>query len=183
MDGLHDEGPTPKATLLSARCLAPRGGQTEFCSTYAAWEDLSEADRRLCEPLRIVHSLVASKRVTDPDASEETLRRWSEHRGESLHPLVWQHDSGRRSLILGMTVDHVQGMPEAESRALLERLSAHTTRPENVYRHEWQVGDLVIWNNCGVLHRVIPYDANSGRLMHRTTLHGVEKIRGVERSN
>ena len=80
-----------------------------------------------------------------------------------------------------MTVDHVADLPEAESRALIERLGAHATRRENVYRHEWQIGDLIIWNNCGVTHRVIPYDPNSGRLMHRTTLHGFEKIEGVGR--
>jgi alpha-ketoglutarate-dependent taurine dioxygenase len=81
-----------------------------------------------------------------------------------------------------MAADHVEGMPEAESRALLARLAAHTTRPENVYRHEWRIGDLVMWNNCGVMHRVIPYDPGCGRLMHRTTLYGVDRIRGIERS-
>jgi alpha-ketoglutarate-dependent taurine dioxygenase len=183
MDGLHDEGPPPKATLLSARRLSPSGGQTEFCSTYAAYEDLPEAERRRCDGLRVVHSLVASKRYTDPDATPEELERWRGHRGEKEHPLVWQHRSGRKSVILGMTVDHVANLPREESRALVQRLSAHATRPDNVYRHEWQVGDLIMWDNCGVLHRVVSYDPNSGRLMHRTTLHGVERIRGVERAD
>ena len=58
-----------------------------------------------------------------------------------------------------------------ESRPI-QRLSAHATRRENVYRHEWQLGDLLIWNNCGVMHRVIPYDPDSGRMMHRTTCTG-----------
>ena len=79
-----------------------------------------------------------------------------------------------------MTVDHVVGMPAAESRALVEKLTGHATRPEIVYRHEWQIGDLLIWDNCGVMHRATPYDAQSGRLMHRTTLHGVERIEGVK---
>ena len=81
-----------------------------------------------------------------------------------------------------MTVDHVTGMPEAASRALIEKLTAHSTRREIVYRHEWQVGDLLMWDNCGVMHRVIPYDASSGRMMHRTTLYGVETIEGVARA-
>jgi alpha-ketoglutarate-dependent taurine dioxygenase len=183
IDGLHDDGPPPKATLLSARRLSPTGGQTEFCSTYAAYEDLPEAERRGCESLRVVHSLVASKRYTDPNATPEELKRWRNHRGETEHPLVWQHRSGRKSLILGMTVDHVSGLPEAEGRALIGRLSAHATRPDNVYRHDWQIGDLVLWDNCGVMHRVTPYDPDSGRLMHRTTLHGVERIEGVERAD
>jgi alpha-ketoglutarate-dependent taurine dioxygenase len=67
-------------------------------------------------------------------------------------------------------------MSDGESRALLAKLEAHATRREIVYQHEWQAGDLVIWDNCGTMHRVIPYDASSGRMMHRTTLHGVEAI-------
>ena len=77
-------------------------------------------------------------------------------------------------------MDHVLDVPEAESREIIERLWVHATRRENVYRHEWTVGDLVIWHNHGVMHRVIPYDANSGRMMHRTTLFGEEQIRGGE---
>jgi alpha-ketoglutarate-dependent taurine dioxygenase len=79
-----------------------------------------------------------------------------------------------------MSSDHVVSMPEAESRALIEKLTAHATRREIVYRHEWTIGDLLMWDNCGVMHRVIPYDADSGRMMHRTTLYGIEKIKGVE---
>ena len=82
-----------------------------------------------------------------------------------------------------MSVDHVLDMPEAQGRALIEKLTAHAIRRENVYRHEWQIGDILIWDNCGVMHHAIPYEANSGRLMHRTVLHGVETIVGVERSN
>jgi alpha-ketoglutarate-dependent taurine dioxygenase len=85
--------------------------------------------------------------------------------------------------VLGMSVDHVVGMPEAESRALIEKLTAHATRRENVYRHEWQAGDILIWDNCGVMHRATPYEADSGRLMHRTVLHGVEAIVGVAPTN
>ena len=182
IDGMTGEGPPAKATMLSARRLSPTGGQTEFCSTYAAYEDLSEADRKHCESLRVVHSLEASKRNTDPDATPEELARARRRVSPKVHPIVWHHDSGRKSLILGMTVDHVEGMPEVEGRALIERLTEHTTRPENVYRHEWQIGDLVIWNNCGVMHRVVPYDPGSGRMLHRTTLYGVEKIQGVGRT-
>jgi alpha-ketoglutarate-dependent taurine dioxygenase len=98
----------------------------------------------------------------------------------SEHPLVWRHRSGRKSLVLGMSVDHVVGLPEGESRALVDRLTAHATRPEIVYSHAWQVGDLLIWDNCGVMHRATPYDPSSGRLMHRTTLYGVERIEGVQ---
>jgi alpha-ketoglutarate-dependent taurine dioxygenase len=191
IDGLFEDGPPTKATMLSARRLSATGGQTEFCNTYAAYDDLAEGEQPYYESLRIVHTLEASQRATNPDPSPEEQARWraaearrerSGRIGAKEHPLVWHHRSGRKSLVLGMSVDHVTGLPEAESRALIEKLTAHATRRENVYRHEWQVGDVLIWDNCGVMHRAIPYDAKSGRLMHRTVLHGVERIEGVERT-
>lgn len=189
IDGLFEDGPPPKATLLSARRLSPSGGQTEFCSTYAAYDDLPEAEKERDETLRIVHTLEATFRATHPNPSPEDQASWRRvesardrtgRRGEKEHPLVWHHRSGRKSLVLGISVDHVVGLPEGESRALLAKLSEHATRREIVYRHEWTTGDLLMWDNCGVMHRVIPYDLDSGRLMHRTTLYGVERIEGVE---
>jgi alpha-ketoglutarate-dependent taurine dioxygenase len=187
--GYDGDPPPPKATMLSARRLSATGGQTEFCNMYAAYDDLPERDKEYYESLRILHSLEASQRAARPNLSREEEAKWREaeaererqgRRGAKEHPLVWHHRSGRKSLILGMTVEHVVGMPEAESRALIEKLSAHATRPEIVYRHEWTIGDLLMWDNCGVMHRATPYDENSRRLMHRTTLYGVEKIKGVE---
>lgn len=192
IDGLFEDGPPPKATLLSAKRLSATGGQTEFCNTYAAYDDLPEQERKTYESLRIVHSLEASKRATRGETSAEEQASWREAEarrersgriGEKEHPLVWRHRSGRKSLVLGMSVDHVVGLPEAESRALIAKLTAHATRRENVYRHEWEVGDLLMWDNCGVMHHAIPYDASSGRLMHRTVLRGVESIEGVARSD
>ena len=192
IDGLFEDGPPPRATMLSARRLPAKGGQTEFCNAYAAYDDLSQGERTHYESLRIVHSLAASNRATNPNPTPEEQASWREAEarrersgriGAKAHPLVWHHRSGRRSLVLGMSVDHVVGMPEAESRALIEKLTAHATRRENVYRHEWQLGDILIWDNCGVMHRAIPYDASSGRLMHRTVLHGVEAIVGVQGTN
>ncbi len=189
IDGLFDDGPPPKATMLSARRVSVTGGQTEFCNTYAAYDDLPEAERKSYESVRIVHSLEASNRATNPNPTPEEAASWREAEarrdrsgriGAKEHPLVWRHRTGRKSLVLGMTVDHVAGMSEAESRALIEKLTAHSTRPEIVYRHEWQIGDLLIWDNCGVMHRAIPYGPDSGRMMHRTVLHGVETIEGVQ---
>jgi alpha-ketoglutarate-dependent taurine dioxygenase len=90
--------------------------------------------------------------------------------------LIWTHKSGRRSLVIGATTDHVVGMSRDEGRALLDGLLHRATRPERVYRHEWSVGDTVIWDNRGVLHRVEPYDLTSPREMLRTTLLGDEPI-------
>jgi alpha-ketoglutarate-dependent sulfate ester dioxygenase len=76
-----------------------------------------------------------------------------------------------------VTADHVVGMDLEEGRELLDELLARATRPERVYRHEWTEGDLVIWDNTGVMHRVTPYDPSSEREMHRTTMSGDEPIR------
>jgi alpha-ketoglutarate-dependent taurine dioxygenase len=176
IDGIFDAAPPPKATMLTGRRLSATGGATEFCNTYAAYDDLAAEERRRADSLRIAHSLAASNRTWNPGASAEEKERWAVRRAPKEHPLIWRHKSGRKSVVIGMTVDHVIGMPESEGREFLAELTAHTTRPDNVYHHDWEVGDLLIWDNCGVMHRATPYDAKSGRMMHRTVLQGTESI-------
>jgi alpha-ketoglutarate-dependent sulfate ester dioxygenase len=89
---------------------------------------------------------------------------------------VWTHRSGRKSLVLGASADYVVGMELEEGRALLTELLDRATVPGNVYRHDWSVGDTVIWDNRGVLHRAAPYDPGSAREMLRTTVLGDEPI-------
>ena len=97
-------------------------------------------------------------------------------RPPKVHPLIWTHESGRKSLVLGATTEGVEGMGPDEGRAFLDELLERSTRPDRVYRHEWSVGDLVMWDNTGVLHRACPYEPTSPRDMHRTTLHGTERV-------
>ena len=78
--------------------------------------------------------------------------------------------------MLGTHADEVIGMPLATGRSLLARLSEWAAQPAYSYSHEWQEGDFVIWNNCGVMHRVVPYEDDSGRSMHRTTIMGTERL-------
>jgi alpha-ketoglutarate-dependent taurine dioxygenase len=174
IDGATDEVPT-KASLLTAREIAAGGGDTEFASTYAAYEELPDEDKKRFAGIRVVHSLEAAQRLVRPDPSPAELAAWRAHPARE-HPLVWTHRSGRRSLVLGATASHVVGVPEDEGRALLRRVLEWATRPAFVHRHAWRVGDLVIWDNRGALHRALPYDADSPRLMHRTTLVGDEPI-------
>jgi len=174
IDGCTEDVPI-MATLLSAHAVAESGGETEFSSTYAAYEDLSEAEQERVLSLRVVHSIEASQRLLHEDPSPEELAIWRA-RPSKEHPLVWTHQSGRRSLVLGATASHVVGLEFDDGRALLDDLLERSTTPERIYRHEWEVGDLVIWDNRGVLHRACPYDAASPRDMHRTTLHGDEPI-------
>jgi alpha-ketoglutarate-dependent taurine dioxygenase len=174
IDGCTDDVPI-MATLLSAHAVAESGGETEFASTYGAFDRLSDDDKARALSLRVVHTFEASQRLVNNDPSPEELAMWRK-RPPKEHPLVWTHRSGRRSLVLGATTDHVVGMDRAEGTALLADLLARATTPDHVYRHEWSVGDLVIWDNRGVLHRACPYDPASRRDMHRTTLHGEEAI-------
>jgi alpha-ketoglutarate-dependent taurine dioxygenase len=174
IDGCTEDVPI-MATLLSAHAVAESGGETEFSSTYAAYDDLPDEEKEGYLSLRVVHTIEASQRLLNKDPSPEELAIWRS-RPSKEHPLVWTHQSGRRSLVLGATASHVVGMDHDEGRALLDDLLHRSTTPERIYRHAWAVGDLVIWDNRGVLHRACPYDAASPRDMHRTTLHGNEPI-------
>ena len=178
----HIDGCTPledgypqMATILSALQVAERGGETEFASAYSAYEALTDEEKRRFGSLRVVHSLEASQRRAHPDASPEVVARWRSRRTHE-HPLVWTHRSGRKSLVLGASADYVVGMDLDEGRALLAKLLERATVPDKVYSHTWSVGDTVIWDNRGVLHRAAPYDPDSAREMLRTTVLGDEPI-------
>ncbi|MYR06792.1 TauD/TfdA family dioxygenase [Gordonia sp. SID5947] len=178
----HIDGCTPmgdecpqRATVLSARQVADRGGETEFASAYKAYEALSVELRERVDSLRVVHSLEASQRRVTPDPGPELLARWRE-RPTHEHPLVWTHRSGRKSLVLGASADYVVDLDLDEGRALLADLLATATETDKVYSHGWSVGDMVIWDNRGVLHRAAPYDPDSPREMLRTTVLGDEPI-------
>jgi alpha-ketoglutarate-dependent sulfate ester dioxygenase len=178
----HIDGCTPigddypqKATVLSAVHVAEWGGETEFANSYAAYDALSDEEKVRFGALRVVHSLEASQRRITPDPTPEEVARWRSRRTHE-HPLVWTHRSGRKSLVLGASADYVVGMDLEEGRALLSELLDRATVPENVYSHDWSVGDTVIWDNRGVLHRAAPYDPSSAREMLRTTVLGDEPI-------
>jgi alpha-ketoglutarate-dependent taurine dioxygenase len=174
IDGMTDDIPI-MATVLSAHQVAASGGDTEFASTYAAYEALSDEEKDQALDTRVVHSFLAAQKLSHPNASDADIEFWSQ-RPPKTHPLVWRHENGRRSLVLGATTDHVEGMDETEGRAYLADLLDRSTVPERVYRHEWAVGDLVIWDNRGVLHRATRYDPSSARDMHRTTIAGNEAV-------
>jgi alpha-ketoglutarate-dependent taurine dioxygenase len=173
MDGITLANiPPPKASVLTCRRTAPKGGQTEFASTYAAYEALPEEEKAELNGLRVMHSVTAAVREVAAPEEIEPFKRGL----KAEHPLVWTHKSGRKSLLIGYTADYVLDMPKAAGRALLARLLEWTAQPAFSYRHKWQEGDLVVWDNCGALHRVIPYAADSGRTMHRTSVAGIEAV-------
>ena len=168
------------ASVLLARTVAPQGGQTEFANTYAIYEDLPEDEQRSLDTLQAVHSQETIQRKAFPDPSEFQLSLWGEGAiPATTHPLVWQHQSGRKSLLIGETMSRIVGLERAESDALVRRILDLAERPEYLYRHDWQLGDVLVWDNTGTMHRVVPFDLDCGRELLRVKLAGEEPIMAV----
>lgn len=165
MDGTYEVVP-PLATVLTPIVLSGEGGQTEFASTYAAFDALPQQEREYLETLRVLNTMQASMFNARPDATLSDFEAWLAF-PQQVHPLVWRHETGRKSLFIGSASTCVVGMHVAESCALLDRLISHATSDRFVYRHEWRAGDVVVWDNTGAMHRVLPYPQDSGRRMHR----------------
>jgi alpha-ketoglutarate-dependent taurine dioxygenase len=177
MDGTYEEVP-PFATLFTPHVLSQQGGDTMFANTYAAYEDLPAEEQRYLDGLRVVHTMQAALFPVMRDVSAEEFAVWNSYPVRS-HPLVWQHKSGRKSLVLSTSGSHVEGLHPAKSHDLLQRLMLHATQPHYCYRHQWRLGDLAIWDNTGTMHRAMPYEQGSRREFHRATLNGEEAIRAA----
>ena len=176
IDGAHDQTvPCFGGSFRPVR-LAPEGGETEFLNAYAAYAGLGEADRALVDGLRVVLSAATSGLSAVPDASDAQLAAWR-RRPRAVQPLVWEHDTGRKSLMLGVSVSHVVGMAPADSYDLLCRLRTHMNRPDYVYRHAWRANYLGILDNTATLHPAPPFHPPSPRLLGPVTPKGSEAIR------
>ena len=174
IDGANDALPA-KATMLTAKKLSDSGGDTLICNTYAAYQDLPEAEKKALEGIKVRHALEASQRLVHPQPTAKELERWRT-RPSQTHPLVWHHQHGGSSLLLGATCFYVEDMSPEEGTMLLCRLQDWATQEQYVYRHNWKVGDFLLWDNTGTMHRADTYALDSDRLMHRTTLHGDEPV-------
>lgn len=163
------------ASILSAKVLSPTGGNTEFANTYAAYDDLPAEEKAKVEALRVMHSAWNTLFYYDPEPNQEKLEQFMSV-GEIELPLVWKHRSGRKSLVLGCTARHVVDMEHKESALLLNGLREWATSEPFHYSHSWTVGDMVMWDNTGTLHRATPYDPECGRELRRTKLEGEESI-------
>lgn len=174
IDGATDAIPQ-LGTLLTALEVSTEGGDTEFANTYAAYDALSDEDKALVADLQVVHSFSTAQLLANPEPTDKQRAAWARVPTQ-VHPLVWTRRTGRKSLLIGATAGEVVGMPPEEGRALISRLLEWSTQPRFALRHHWHRGDLVLWDNTGMLHRAIPYTATSRRLMHRTTLIGEEAV-------
>src|SRR5207302_2705174 len=142
----------PKATLLAARRIAAKGGQTEFANTYAAYAQLPEALKAEIDDLKVVHSIYAILKSIVTMPTPEDLARWAQMPSTAnVQKLVRTEPSGRKGITLGNSADYIEDMPVVEGRALLARLQDWAVQPDFTYQHQWQEGDLVIWDNNGVL--------------------------------
>jgi len=160
----------PKASVLYALEVPQAGGDTSFCSMYAAWEQLPEALQQRAAGLRVKHDGTYNsggyvrQGVTptdDPRTSPGTF-----------HPLVYAHpETGRQALYLGRRRNAcIEGLELDESNALLDEIWAHATRDELTWQHQWRVGDLVLWDNRCTMHRRDAFDPSARRVMHRTQI-------------
>lgn len=176
MDGITVDAPPSFATMLSCRKAPDLGGETEFASTYAAWEGLPEDEKQALEGLEAVHSVKASLRHILDVIPAADYERVTTIGLVKQHPLVWTHRSGRKSLVIGTTADHIVGQSIPAGRATLIRLQEWAAQPDFSLRHKWSEGDFVIWDNTGAMHRALPYEAATSRMMHRTSIAGTESV-------
>ena len=159
-----------KYSLLHARQVVSKGGNTEFADMRQAYEALDRETKAICEPLICEHSQMFSraKHGFTEFAPEERARF-----KPVLQRLVRVHPStGAKSLYLSSHAGRIVGWPEPEAKAFLMDLNEMATQREFVYAHKWRVGDLVMWDNRATMHRARPFPHDEPRDVRRTTLMG-----------
>ena len=159
--------PVPaKYSILSARAIPDRGGDTQFADMRAAWDALDSETKVLVRDMICLHSRLYSRGELGFkfDAEEERKFAPVEQRLVRRHPAT-----GRLSLYLSSHGGAIAGWPLPEARALLRELTEHATQRERVYTHKWRRHDLVMWDNRVTMHRGKRYPADQPRDMRRTT--------------
>jgi len=162
-----------RASLLRSEVIPPVGGDTMFTNMYLAYETLSPTLRAVIEPLHAIHDMTVARQLRGRDPAD--LAEVRKRNPPVVHPMVVVHpETGRKALYVSeMTTIGIAGMTEDESRPLLQYLYEHSVQPEFTYRHRWQVGDLLGWDNRCTMHLALDdYDIRVPRRMYRTTLLG-----------
>ena len=158
-------------SILAAYEVPAEAGQTEFASARSAYQRLDQKIRELIDSKVGIHDYIYSRTKVGEDAVTRNQRTY-------MHPvrqrLVRQNPvTGEKNIFVGSHVKQIEGMPDTEARALIERLINEVTRAESVYRHRWQPGDMMIWDNRCILHRGCGYNADKyRRRMHQTRVRG-----------
>ena len=165
------QNPRAAYSMLHALVLPSWGGNTEFADLRAAYDALPERTRSEIEGLRAEHYALHTRILLGDEA-------YTDDQKKAIPPAVWplaqtHPGSGRKLLFVGVHAREIIGWPVAEGRMFLSDLLEHATRREFVYTHEWQVGDLVMWDNRSTLHRGRRYDIGERRELRRTTIEDV----------
>lgn len=161
-----------KAAMLCAITLPPTGGETEFADMRAAWDELDDNMQAQLETLSAYHSLYYSQETAG--YVHKTGTQYGLHdKGAPLRPLIKTHpETGRKSIYTGR---HAYGIPDMDkdaSDSLLDDLLDAACQSPRIYRHHWNVGDLVVWDNRCLMHRARPYDTNCARVLRGTRIAG-----------
>ena len=156
------------ASALSARIIPARGGETEYVSTRLAYERLDPATRKRLENCFIWHDYAHSRGQIAPGLASPEERA-------ALPPacwrMVWKNAvNGRSALYLASHAYAIEGMETDAAQKLIAELMAAATAPGLSYMHQWQKGDVVMWDNRATMHRGRPWPAHEARLMIRTTI-------------
>ena len=166
--------PRPSAlTALYGLIVPDVGGDTQYANMYAAYEALPEEKRRYLDTLKVVHTMKPAREGLGRTRSiaPEILAA----RPPSTHPLVRTHpETGRKALYISRNrMDHIVGMDRAEGHALIDELVEHAIQPQFTYRHKWQQGDIVIWDNRCLMHKANgDYPDGARRVMQRIIVAG-----------
>ena len=167
-----------RASLLTAKAVPRSGGDTLFACMYSAYDSLDPAQQKLCERLQVVHSVSGLQGFLKTQGLRtEKVRGTTVPDTPVIRPLVRRHPrSGRKALYFGSHVAvEIVGWEQDRARRFIADLTAQACQEAFQYRHRWQVGDALFWDNRRVLHAGEPYDvAGEARLMHRTTLRETE---------
>ena len=155
-------------SILLAHSVPPEGGETWFADTRSAYEDLPQNMKDRLEGKIGINSLWWSRKMAGAEIADEEI----EERPLAKHPLVHVHKgSGRKALFIAAHTMDVEGMPKEEGRQLIRDLIAHATQPQYVFSVDWNVGDMVIWDNLCSMHRGGEYAYDTyKRDMRRTTV-------------
>ncbi len=159
-------------TLLHARVVPSKGGNTEFADMRAAYDALDDTTKAEVEELITEHSIVYSREQIGFAAYNEghaDKLKPVQHRLVITHPVT-----GRKSLYLSSHIGAIVGWPVPEARAYIRDLVEHATQKQFVYSHAWRVNDLVMWDNRMVMHRATRFaDLKEVRDLRRTSLKGI----------
>jgi alpha-ketoglutarate-dependent 2,4-dichlorophenoxyacetate dioxygenase len=165
-------------SLLAAHIVPPVGADTEFADMRAAYDDLPMKTRAEIDSLVAEHSIWYSRVLGGMEEPSEEVKAT---RPPTRHPLVQVNPrTGRKSLYLASHASHIVGRPQRQGRALLDELIAHATQAKYVYRHQWRVGDIVMWDNLQTMHRGVPFDdTRYPRDMRRATVLEREPVAAI----